>query len=67
MPVCTTDTENMQKKLINWLREMRAEMGYGTEAGAHRHFIPFSIILIFKPDQYITDLKKNWVYWKLKN
>lgn len=38
---------------------MRAEMGYGTEAGAHRHFIPFSIILIFKPDQYITDLKKN--------
>lgn len=45
---------------------MRAEMGYGTEAGAHRHFIPFSIILIFKPDQYITDLKKKLSLLKIK-
>lgn len=62
MSVCIKNIEKVQKKIIKVTYPKGiggGDGGMGTGAGTKLHFIPFCIVLIFEPNEYITYWKKN--------
>lgn len=55
--MCIKNIEKVQKKIIKVTYPKGiggGDGGMGTGAGTKLHFIPFCIVLIFEPNEYIT-------------